>query len=112
MKRRHRIAFIIGSAAAACALAHCAPPSREFQEANSRCRTVRPGMTLAEVRRLCGVISHYQFSAVDLALAAVTTRQSAAGPETQYWYRYDPPFLIGDIHVYVDAKGVVTTVVH
>ncbi|HZB91616.1 MAG TPA: hypothetical protein VE397_09255 [Stellaceae bacterium] len=111
MRRRHSIAAAMAGAAAACALAQCAPPSREFQEAYARCRAVQPGMTLAEVQRLCDVVRQYPSAPVDLALAAVSPTRGAAGPETRYWYRYDAPFLIGDIYVYVDARGVVTTVV-
>jgi hypothetical protein len=110
MKRQHGMIRILVGAVAVCALAQCAPMTREFQEAYHDCRQVRPGMTLADVKQRCSVMRHYAESDVDLALGAVSTRQTAAGPVTRYLYRYDAPYLIADVYVYVDTRGIVTSV--
>jgi hypothetical protein len=110
MKRQHCMARIIVGAVAGCALAHCAPMTREFQDAYHNCRQVQPGMTLADVTQRCSVMRHYAENDVDLALGAVSTRHTAAGPETQYLYRYNAPYLIADIYIYVDGRGIVTSV--
>jgi len=110
MLRQHCMARIIVGTVAACALTHCAPMPREFQDAYHRCRQVQPGMTLADVKQRCGVMRHYARNDVDLALGAVSTRQTAAGPVTRYLYRYDAPYIIADVAIYVDARGIVTSV--
>ena len=110
MLRQHCVVRIIVGAVAAGALTHCAPMTREFQDALHSCRQVRPGMTLADVKQRCSVMRHYARNDVDLALGAVSTRQTAAGPVTRYLFRYDPPFLIADVSIYVDARGIVTSV--
>ncbi|HUC67165.1 MAG TPA: hypothetical protein VMA53_17120 [Stellaceae bacterium] len=110
MTRLHCVARIITGAVAGCALAQCSPMTREFQDAYHTCRQVQPGMTLAEVKQRCSIMRRYARIDVDAALGAVSTRQTAAGPVTRYLYRYDPPYIIADVSIYVDARGVVTSV--
>jgi hypothetical protein len=110
MKREHCLARILVGAVAGCALAQCAPMTHEFQDAYHTCRQVQPGMTLAEMKQRCSIMRHYARLDVDAALGAVSTRQTAAGPVTRYLYRYDPPFLIADVSIYVDASGIVSSV--
>jgi hypothetical protein len=110
MKPQHCMARVMIGAVAAFALARCTPMTREFQDAYHACRRVQPGMTLAEVKQRCSVMRRYARNDVDLALGAVSTRQTAAGPVTRYLYRYDPPYLIADVSIYVDGSGIVTSV--
>jgi hypothetical protein len=110
MKRQHCLARTMVGAIAGCALAQCSPMTGEFQDAYHTCRQVRPGMTAAEMKQRCSVMRHYAQNDVDLALGAVSTRQTAAGPVTRYLFRYDPPYIVADVSIYVDARGIVTSV--
>jgi hypothetical protein len=110
MKRQHCLARIMVGAVAGCALAQCSPMTGEFRDAYHTCRQVQPGMTVAAMKQRCSVMRHYAQNDVDAALGAVSTRQTAAGPVTRYLFRYDPPYIIADVSISVDARGIVTSV--